>query len=288
MSIIHPDNSYPTSEKNGDSRSETPASLPTESPAAPQLTAVTAPVGPPPAKPGVWGGWTTVGFGAAIFAIYFVTQSIVAIVFTVTKLINNPSLPAGQAISALSSDGLLISIVTIVSAIAGTGFIILFIHIRKGPGIADYLGFKSMRSRTYGMLALVILGLAVLSFIADYFFNTPRDTSFTVDAYQTSRWPVLLGIAVVLFAPVFEECFFRGFVFVGLRASKVGAVGAIVLTALAWALLHLQYDVYGMTTIFVLGIVFGIVRLKTGSLWSTLILHMAWNLIAIVAVAVSS
>lgn len=106
-----------------------------------------------------------------------------------------------------------------------------------------------------------------------------------VDAYKTSVWPVLLGIAVVIFAPVFEEAFFRGFLFVGLEHSSIGPIGTIILTAVTWALLHIQYDIFGMVTILVLGVVFGIVRLKTGSLWSTILLHAIWNLVAIVGTA---
>jgi uncharacterized protein len=262
---------------------EQPASLPSEPPVI-----LPPPVVSPPAKLPVWGGWATIGFGAAIFAVYFVAQSIVAVAFAIGNLINEAPTDIAQFSQALGTNGLLIAVATIVSAVVGTGFVILFIRIRKGPGIAAYLGLKSMPGKTYGVLVLVVIVLVALSILADYFYSTPQDTGFTSAAYATSRWPVLLGIAVVLFAPLFEETFFRGFIFAGLQASKVGAAGAIILTALAWAVLHIQYDAYGMVTIFVLGLVFGIVRFKTGSLWSTLLLHAAWNLIAIVGVAISS
>jgi membrane protease YdiL (CAAX protease family) len=248
------------------------------------------PVAPPPPKPGVWEGWPTVGFGAAIFAVYFVAQSIVAVAFAIGNLINVSANDINQAVSALATNGLLISVATVVSAIAGVGFIVLFIKIRNGPAIAEYLGLKSIRVKTFLTLIGVVVALMVAAVLLDQFLSTPKDTGFTVDAFNTSRWPVLFGFAVVVFAPLFEELFFRGFIFVGLKASKIGVVGAIFLTALAWALLHLQYDIGGMATIFVLGIVFGIVRWKTNSLWSTLFLHAVWNLMALVAtvIAVSS
>jgi membrane protease YdiL (CAAX protease family) len=228
-----------------------------------------------------------VGFGAAIFAVYFVTQSIVAVIFAIGKLINTAANDVTQAVSALATNGLLISMATIVSAIVGVGFIVLFIKIRHGPGIAEYLGLKSVRGKTFLALIGVIVVLLAVSALLDRFSNSPKDTGFTIDAYNTSRWPVLFGFAVVVFAPLFEELFFRGFIFVGLQASKIGVVGAIILTSLAWALLHLQYDPAGMATIFVLGIVFGIVRWKTNSLWSTLFLHAVWNLMALVATVIA-
>ena len=92
---------------------------------------------------------------------------------------------------------------------------------------------------------------------------------------------------MVIFAPIFEEVFFRGFLFVGLRQSRVGVVGTIGLTALIWTLMHVQYSVYEMSTIFVLGIVLGIGRFKTDSLWSALLMHVFVNLIATLEVSLN-
>ena len=133
----------------------------------------------------------------------------------------------------------------------------------------------------------ICIGLEVLSGVADVFIGESQDSEFTTDVYNTSIWPVLLGIAIVVFAPAFEETFFRGFLFVGLRQSPIGTAGAIVLTAIMWALLHVQYDVYGMSVILVLGIVLGIVRSKTGSLWSPIIIHSFWNLFAVIGIALT-
>jgi membrane protease YdiL (CAAX protease family) len=36
-----------------------------------------------------------------------------------------------------------------------------------------------------------------------------------------------------------------------------------------------------------MGIALGIMRLKTGSLWSPLLMHVAWNLVAVVMVALN-
>ena len=50
--------------------------------------------------------------------------------------------------------------------------------------------------------------------------------------------------------------------------------------------LALQYDLYGVATIFVSGLLLGYARLKTGSLYPTLFLHGLMNLIATVEVVV--
>jgi hypothetical protein len=230
----------------------------------------------------LWGGWPTVGLGVAILAIYFIAQAAVAIAFFFSS-----GATKSQSVLNLSTNGNLISIATIVSAIFGMGFIILFIKIRKGAGFRDYLELKSIPKKTVLILLAVIIGLTLLSWILNQVSHSPQDTTFDVNAYEATTWPALLWVAVVIFAPLFEENFFRGFIFVGLKQTSIGAVGTIALTSLAWALLHMEYDIYGMATILVLGITFGIVRLKTGSLWSTLFLHSAWNIIAMVSIVMN-
>jgi membrane protease YdiL (CAAX protease family) len=185
-------------------------------------------------------------------------------------------------LTKLTTDGNLISIATITSAIFGVGAIILFIKIRKGAGLRDYLGLKSMPKKAYLILLAIVIGLVILSTVLGQVLQVPDDTGFTVDAYKTTTWPALLWLAVAVFAPLFEEIFFRGFLFVGFKQTRMGAAGAIAITSVAWALLHIQYDIYGMATILVLGIVLGIIRLKTKSLWSALFVHSLWNLIAMV------
>jgi membrane protease YdiL (CAAX protease family) len=113
------------------------------------------------------------------------------------------------------------------------------------------------------------------------------NSSFMTETYQTAGWLPLLWAAVVLFAPVFEETFFRGFLFAGIERSRFGSVGTIILTSLVWASLHLQYNFIGMATIVILGLVLGTVRLKTHSLWPSILIHVFWNATALVVTAVS-
>jgi membrane protease YdiL (CAAX protease family) len=221
-----------------------------------------------------------------VLVIYFIVQSAVALVFAISRLVSNPNLDVFDMISKLGSDGLLISIATILSAIFGLAFILLFVALRKGIRPGQYLNLHNLPLKTIWILLGVFAGLLAISVIVSNFSSKIEDPGFTVDAFNTSRWPALFGVAVVVFAPIFEETFFRGFLFQGLRGSALGANGTILLTSALWALLHLQYNGYGMAEIFILGIVFGIVRLKTDSLYASLFLHGLWNLAAFVAAAV--
>ena len=81
----------------------------------------------------------------------------------------------------------------------------------------------------------------------------------------------------MIVAPLFEEIFFRGFLFRGIANSWLGAPGAIVITAAVWALIHLQYSWTDIGMIFLLGLFLGYARYRTGSTTLTVLLHALWN-----------
>lgn len=238
----------------------------------------------PPQTP--WGAWTTIGFGVAIFSINFFAQFIILLVFALIMIFSRmPSLdPDGfnEFASALSTNGLMVSVATIISSIAGVGITLLFARLRKGISLAQYMAWKKISLKTVLVLFGLVLGLLALFTIFNQFRPTSQETDPMVELYRSSVWPALFWIAVVVFAPVFEEVFFRGFIFAGLLHSPLRAFGTIVLTSLVFASLHIQYDLLAMAQIFILGLVLGIVRLKTGSLWSPIIVHALWNFIQLV------
>jgi uncharacterized protein len=84
-------------------------------------------------------------------------------------------------------------------------------------------------------------------------------------------------LSIVIVGPIFEELMFRGFMMEGLMPSRLGHSGALALSTLAWTLLHSQYDALSMILVFGTGIIFGLARLATGSLFLSILLHMAWN-----------
>jgi uncharacterized protein len=95
----------------------------------------------------------------------------------------------------------------------------------------------------------------------------------------------LLWVAVVVCAPWGEEVFFRGFLFKGWLHSVLGGWGTVLLTSLIWAVIHLQYDLYGITTIFVGGLLLGYARLKSGSIYPPILMHTLMNVLAMTQTA---
>ena len=97
---------------------------------------------------------------------------------------------------------------------------------------------------------------------------------------STGRHGCRVLLALVVLAPLGEETLFRGFLFKGIAASRAGPVVAIFVSSVAWALLHVQYDWYGVVSIAVIGLFLGVVRYRTGSLLVTMLLHALANMVA--------
>jgi membrane protease YdiL (CAAX protease family) len=98
-----------------------------------------------------------------------------------------------------------------------------------------------------------------------------------IEIYLSVRFPILFCLAIIIFGPFFEEVLFRGFVFRGIEFSKLGTTGALCFSALFWAALHVQYDLFRMLYVLALGFLLGAARLKTGSTYLTLSLHCLNN-----------
>lgn len=83
-----------------------------------------------------------------------------------------------------------------------------------------------------------------------------------------------LGILVTCIGPLFEEILFRGWLLGGLR-EHWGEFRALLVSALLFSLIH--GDPNGAPALFGLGLVFGWVYLRTGSLLACILLHGMWN-----------
>ena len=79
---------------------------------------------------------------------------------------------------------------------------------------------------------------------------------------------------------------FRGFLHRGWAPSWLGIAGTIVLTSALWALLHQQYNILGILFIFVMGLIFGWMRQRSGSVLLPITLHTANNLLATALVTI--
>jgi CAAX protease family protein len=237
---------------------------------------------PEPARR-IWGFWPTVGFTLAIGFVILMVQVVLLIGLAAANLeLEGLIDPLALEEYFQSNLGLIMALTTVISGILGIAGIIGVIKMRRGASVTEYLGLRRISLKQVALLLLITLALIVALDGLSVLLEDTVETGFDTWMYDTSVWPVLIWLAVVVFAPLQEEVLFRGFLFEGLRYSRLGAAGAIVITSLVWAALHVQYSVFLMGNIFLMGLVLGVVRLKTKSLWGPLLIHAGNNLTAMV------
>jgi len=231
-------------------------------------------------SPNPWGLWATLGVSAIIFAIFSIIQILVATVFVSLAKANHPELDLEVYAKSLSSNGFCIAIMAIVSGVICTPLTLLLTKLRKNISVKNYIGFREPLKREWIQWILILAAFLFLSDGMSLLLHQPIIPPFMVDAYNTASYLPALLFAIVVVAPIFEEIFFRGFLFQGIRYSRLGPIGAIGITSLFWAVIHLQYDIYGIATVFAIGLLFGIARLKTDSIHLLMVMHSLVGLAA--------
>jgi membrane protease YdiL (CAAX protease family) len=101
-----------------------------------------------------------------------------------------------------------------------------------------------------------------------------------LEIYASASVPILLWSTLIVAAPLFEELLFRGLLFQALLETRLKVVGAAVVTSLLWSALHVQYDLYGIASIFVGGLLLSAARYVTGSVLLCMAMHATMNLVA--------
>lgn len=161
-------------------------------------------------------------------------------------------------------------------------FIIGFIHnvvtvkyrlpFARSIGWSEYAGSRG--SYLAGGFGLA-LGVAVLStFLPKVEEPVPLDRLLSDPVGM-----LLIGLFGVLVAPAAEELLFRGFIYPVVERSS-GASVAVFATSLVFSLLHgVQYGWrwQNLILLLVVGVVFGMIRARTGSIIPPTLVHSSYN-----------
>ena len=138
--------------------------------------------------------------------------------------------------------------------------------------------FKPFKWSWVGKGYLLCLGSVFLINIvlAKLLGESPQSENPVLELFlDAAAWKFgLLGVLVVFVGPVFEELMFRGWLMGGLR-EKWGDTAAVVASSALFAVIH--GDLPGMPALFALGLVFGWVYRRSGSLWASILVHGMWN-----------
>jgi membrane protease YdiL (CAAX protease family) len=230
--------------------------------------------------PRIWKFWGTTLWGLFVFAAMFVGQ--IAVVAWFLFWHEGP-IDVAAAIQVIGG-GLTISLSVITGLPAVLAALWIAIRITR-TSFSEYL---ALRGTSWTNLVIGVVALFVLVMGWDMLSRaTGREVEpgFMGDVLKSARADGALWLLVIAFciaAPVTEELFARGFLYRGWSESFLGPIGAIVLSSMAWTVLHLQYDWYFLGEVFSIGLLLGYLRYRCNSTWLTIILHGLNNLAAVV------
>ena len=126
----------------------------------------------------------------------------------------------------------------------------------------------------YLVLTTIVTAIA-MSFLTFVDYEQTQDTGYANMATQGEY--VLAFIMLVVIAPLAEELLFRGYLFGKLRKYAPLWI-SILITSILFAVVHEAWNV-GFD-VFALSIVLCLLRVVSGSLWPSIMLHMLKNSIA--------
>lgn len=161
-------------------------------------------------------------------------------------------------------------------AMSGVDAVLIVAFVQRyEPGLWTRLRWSHVRVADW----LLALGLFVVSWIALHYWFALLLQVFEgvryLDEYELHGWPLWSSAVLIVVMPaVFEELAFRGFLLQ--RFARVMAMrDALILQALWFAIFHLMPA--ALPSHFALGILFGWLARRTGSLVPGMLVHAAWN-----------
>lgn len=132
-------------------------------------------------------------------------------------------------------------------------------------------------------LSMRVLRLVLGASAFQQLMNWEQQT-VALDAFLGTLQPGVIALAFVLVvavaAPIGEELFFRGFVFNVMR-NRLHFTSAVWLSAALFALLHVS--VKNFLPILVIGVLLARLYARTGSLWSSVVMHGTFNFLSAMA-----
>jgi len=186
------------------------------------------------------------------------------------------------------SEGLAISVSGLLAYIILIPITLLFIHVDGSlDRIRDMLKFGSTKR-----VLILLLGIPIVVTIIDFvltivygiawigIFGEPSTNTDLGTNWESSTVDIaLLFLSVAIVTPIVEELMFRGYILDAIN-RKHGDWTAIIWSSILFGLIHIDPFVGGQA--FMGGIIYGWIRVRTGSLLPSIAGHMMWNILALI------
>ncbi|MCE2612311.1 CPBP family intramembrane metalloprotease [Flavobacteriaceae bacterium D16] len=169
----------------------------------------------------------------------------------------------------------------------GVAYSILILIFFRGElkWINEIENLKHLNYATIFYLAIVVFGLKLFD---RSFFDLSRILDFGQDLdsgfLRNSNITFAHAVGALIFAPIFEELFFRKLLFGQLR-EKYNLNFSILSSSILFALIHLPYF-KNLIPSLILGVICCIIYVRTKNIWYPVILHFLSNLFWLILVSI--
>lgn len=162
----------------------------------------------------------------------------------------------------------------LLGSLAGGLLIFIAALLFKG-NVGDQLGLS--RPTLKGLLPwfLAAIGLTILSIVLPEWLPALESKVMDSSLLGAKKNPLLFLAVIGLAVPFFEELLFRGWLFKKLETSFTPFV-ALLVTSLLFTIGH-TYNIWFLLILFAVALALGMLRLKSGSIWPSLLVHVANN-----------
>ena len=184
---------------------------------------------------------------------------------------------------SLSVSGLLVNIILI-------PITLLFIYVDGSLyRIKEMLRFGSVK-RTLILILAIPIAVTIFGWILNIiytvlWFGIFGEPSINTDMgtyWESSSIDIaLLFLSVAIVTPIVEELMFRGYILDAIN-RKHSEWTAIIWSSILFGLLHLLGGVFYAGSALIGGLIYGWIRVRTGSLLTPIACHMIWNMLALV------
>lgn len=175
------------------------------------------------------------------------------------------------------------SLITLISNGLTIGALLLFFAIRHKP-LGDSLWMKRCSGSIVGFAAAAAFGLYLLVSMLLALLPESWLMDYAAASSALNQTGVAPFLATVIAAPVAEEMVFRGLIQTRLNRVLPGWA-AVLIAAVVFGICHGQLVWFCYACL--LGIVFGWMTLKSGSIFPSLAAHMVFNAIGYLSVALT-
>jgi membrane protease YdiL (CAAX protease family) len=174
-------------------------------------------------------------------------------------------------------------------------FLYVTLSLLRGHSFWECLGWRKISprpgERARNPIVYFFLGCALSLFVAILSSRLKAPDNSPMEELFKNRQTALLFVGMaVLIAPLVEETLFRGYLY-PLFARSFGVTPGIVLTGVLFGMMHgaqLGWT-WGLVAMLVLvGIVFTLVRARTGSVFASFLMHLGYNSLISVAALIGT